>query len=116
MSTSIPRKVRQVVSPSVPISYVYMDHSNFSVLFSDTGVCIIACTYVCTLVISVVCFLYARSVACWDDRMCACVISVAGAYVRSFCHMYVFCMCAVAETVVFSVSRERYPRPSVRTW
>ena len=39
--------------------------------------------------------------------MCARVASVAGTYI--VCYMYV--LRAVAETVVFKVSREHYPRP-----
>ena len=43
--------------------------------------------------------------------MCACVASVAGAYVVFVAS--VFCTHAVAETVILEISRECYPRPNI---
>ena len=43
-----------------------------------------------------------RAVVCKGECTCACVASVAGVYLSSFCRLCVFCMRGVAEMVVFS--------------
>ena len=45
--------------------------------------------------------------------MYVCMCSLCSWDVHNFCCVYVFCTCAVAETVIFRVSRECYPRINV---